>query len=195
MIKDIVTSLPLTLSSPHMTKNSTPSSKSSHSFHVYMLSKDCIYSGGGYGGQSVNVMYTIDSTAEDPIVKIFGTSMSGSYEEVVHINDIDPTNATYPELGALLAHQQRIGAYTSGANKLLIPTPLNVDPGDYSKRMDYISLIRDSLSNSNYVDLTNSTQKLLDFFERYLSKNLEKPEKFSILMQGDYIERFRIEKY
>ena len=49
MIKDIVTSLPLTLSSPHMTKNSTPSSKSSHSFHVYMLSKDCIYSGGGYG--------------------------------------------------------------------------------------------------------------------------------------------------
>jgi hypothetical protein len=61
--------------------------------------------------------------------------------------------------------------------------------------MDYISLIRDSLSNSNYVDLTNSTQKLLDFFERYLSKNLEKPEKFSILMQGDYIERFRIEKY
>lgn len=160
-----------------------------------MLSKDCIYSGGGYGGQSVNVMYTIDSTAEDPIVKIFGTSMSGSYEEVVHINDIDPTNATYPELCALLAHQQRIGAYTSGANKLLIPTPLNVDPGDYSKRMDYISLIRDSLSNSNYVDLTNSTQKLLDFFERYLSKNLEKPEKFSILMQGDYIERFRIEKY
>ena len=106
MIKDIVTSLPLTLSSPHMTKNSTPSSKSSHSFHVYMLSKDCIYSGGGYGGQSVNVMYTIDSTAEDPIVKIFGTSMSGSYEEVVHINDIDPTNATYPELCALLAHQQ-----------------------------------------------------------------------------------------
>ncbi|EHM49185.1 hypothetical protein HMPREF0372_02150 [Flavonifractor plautii ATCC 29863] len=43
--------------------------------------------------------------------------------------------------------------------------------------------------------MTNSTQKLLDFFERYLSKNLEKPEKFSILMQGDYIERFRIEKY
>lgn len=194
MIKDIVTSLPLTLSSPHMTKNSTPSSKSSHSFHVYMLSKDCIYSGGGYGGQSVNVMYTIDSTAEDPIVKIFGTSMSGSYEEVVHINDIDPTNATYPELCALLAHQQRIGAYTSGANKLLIPTPLNVDPGDYSKRMDYISLIRDSLSNSNYVDLTNSTQKLLDFFERYLSKNLEKPEKFSILMQTSVYKGYKQDK-
>ena len=49
--------------------------------------------------------------------------MSGSYEEVVHINDIDPTNATYPELCALLAHQQRIGAYTSGANKLLIQLP------------------------------------------------------------------------
>ena len=69
MIKDIVTSLPLTLSSPHMTKNSTPSSKSSHSFHVYMLSKDCIYSGGGYGGQSVNVMYTIDSTRKIQLLR------------------------------------------------------------------------------------------------------------------------------
>ena len=90
MIKDIVTSLPLTLSSPHMTKNSTPSSKSSHSFHVYMLSKDCIYSGGGYGGQSVNVMYTIDSTAEDPIVKIFGTSMKKSYILMILIRQMQP---------------------------------------------------------------------------------------------------------
>lgn len=193
MIENLVTSLPLSNTSPYTAKNSAVTSSSPDAIQVYLLSEKCIYSGGGRNGQSVHVFYTEDSTPEDPIVQIFGTSTSGDYKEVIHLNDIDPTNATYAELCALLAHQNRIGAYTPGGNKLLRPTPLQMDSVDYSKRMDYVSLIRDQLQRSDFVDVTNSTQELLDFWEQYLAESAETSKEFVLPDQIDLLGRFRIE--
>lgn len=193
MISAIAKTFPAAQSSPQVSKASSKEHDSSDVINVYMLDEKCIYSGGGHNGQSVNVVYTDDSTAEDPIVKIFGNATSGNYEEVVHIKDIDPTNATYSELCALLAHQHRIGAYTPGANKLLMPTPVTVDPGSYTERKDYMSLIRDSVRDSDYFGITNSSKELLEFFEQYLNERSEKEEKFSMPSQIDYVGHFRVD--
>ena len=196
MIRDVANSFSAAQFSPRVAKNSATSSASSQSIHVYMLNETCIYSGGGQNGQSVNVMYTPDSTAADPTVKIFGHSMSGDYEEIVHINDIDPTNATYPELCALLAHQHRIGAYKPVENKLLRPAPIGLSP-DYSKRMDYVSLIREHMSDTDAVYFIDATPELLDFYERCLNELNErtnKEENVSLPAQIDYVGRFRVKR-
>lgn len=193
MIGGIARTIPFAQSSPHTSKASPAGTDSALSFTVYMLDDKCIYSGGGHNGQSVNVVYTDDSTAEDPIVKIFGKSLSGNYEEVVHLNDIDPTNATYAELCALLAHQNRIGAYTPTANKLLMPTPLNVDPGSYSERKNYVSLIQNDVRNTDYVDVIDYTEELLDFFEQYMNPCSEEEEDIFTPAQIDYVGHLRVD--
>lgn len=196
MIRDVANSFSAAPLSLRTAKNSASDSAPSLPIDVYMLDEICIYSGGGRNGQTVNVMYTPDSTAENPTVKIFGHSLSGDYEEVVHINDIDPTNATYAELCALLAHQHRIGAYKPVENKLLRPAPIGLSP-DYSKRMDYVSLIREHMSDTDAVYFIDATPELLDFYERYLSELNErskKEESVFLPAQIDYVGRFRVEK-
>lgn len=193
MIGGVARVMPFAQSSSHTSKASSAGTDSALSITVYMLDDKCIYSGGGHNGQSVNVVYTDDSTAEDPIVKIFGKSISGNYEEVVHLNDIDPTNATYAELCALLAYQNRIGAYTPAANKLLMPTPLNVDPGSYSERKNYVSLIQNDVSNTDYVDVIDYTKELLDFFEQYVNKCSEEEDEIFTPAQIDYAGHLRVD--
>lgn len=58
-------------------------------------------------GQSVSVGYAEGSTPEDPIARITGTAHSGKFDETVHIKDIDPRNATYGEIFALISHLQK----------------------------------------------------------------------------------------
>ena len=169
---------------------------------VYMLNEKCIYSGGGPNGQSAHVMYEEGSTAEDPIVRIFGNSQSGEYEEIVHINDIDPTNATYPELCALLAHKTRTGEYTPEKGTLLSPLPGGVDRGDYSKKFNYVQTIKDYVSfnkQNGHLWLASSGESLLVFYDKYLaelSKKLEDyPENSSESLCIDYGGRLRVENY
>ena len=149
---------------------------------VYMLDEQCIYSSTAADGQSVHVMYEEDSTPEDPVVRIFGNSQSGAYEEIVHINEIDPSNATYPELCALLAHKNRTGEYTSGEKRLLDPVPFGMDRGNYSARDNFVQKIREYSSgnqqNGGYW-VSTTGKGLLDFYDQYmeeLSKNAEKTQ-------------------
>ena len=67
-----------------------------------------------------------------------------------------------------------------------------MDSVDYSKRMDYVSLIRDQLQRSDFVDVTNSTQELLDFWEQYLAESAETSKEFVLPDQIDLVGRFRI---
>ena len=109
-------------------RNQSSGFDASKPIKVYMLDEQCIYSSTAADGQSVHVMYEEDSTPEDPVVRIFGNSQSGEYEEIVHINEIDPSNATYPELCALLAHKNRTGVYTSGGEKAVGPGAVRYGP-------------------------------------------------------------------
>lgn len=149
---------------------------------VYMLDEQCIYSSTAADGQSVHVMYEEGSTPEDPVVRIFGNSQSGEYEEIIHINEIDPSNATYPELCALLAHKNRTGEYTSGEKRLLDPLPFGMDRGNYSARGNFVQKIREYGSGNQQSGgywVSTTGKGLLDFYDQYmeeLSKNAKKTQ-------------------
>ena len=147
---------------------------------VYMLDEQCIYSSTAADGQSVHVMYEENSTPEDPVVRIFGNSQSGAYEEIVHINEIDPSNATYPELCALLAHKNRTGEYTSGEKRLLDPVPFGMDRGNYSARGNFVQKIREYSSgnqqNGGYW-VSTTGKGLLDFYDQYMEELLKNAKK------------------
>lgn len=166
---------------------------------VYMLDEQCIYSSTAADGQSVHVIYEEGSTPEDPVVRIFGNSLSGEYEEIVHINEIDPSNATYAELCALLAHKNRTGEYTSGQKTLLEPVPFGVDRGDYSARGNFVQKVREygsgNQQNGSYW-MASTGESLLNFYDQYmeeLSKNAKNTQKAALAsLTIDYMGRFRV---
>lgn len=128
------------------------------------------YSGSG-DGQSVYVEYAEGSTDEDPIVRISGNSLSGKYEKTVHINEIDPKNATYGELCALISHQNRTGTY-QGPNSggFFLPVPLDAPRGDYSKPQNFMSIVQNSVShNRRYQNhaMANVGDALLSFYREH----------------------------
>ena len=88
------------------------------SIHLRMPGENIAYSGarGGKNGtfQEICAEYMADSTPEDPVVRVTGTSDSGPYEFTCHVYDIDPSNASYAELAAL--YEKRYEQY-----KLLYP--------------------------------------------------------------------------
>lgn len=109
-------------------------------FHLYM-GENMVFSGGrgGKNGtiQEVHAEYTADSTPEDPIVRIFGTSDRGPYEFTRHIRDIDPSCASYAELAALYGHLVKTGAIQGSAG----PLPTGSDLYDVTEKRDYLSEI------------------------------------------------------
>ncbi len=99
---------------------------------------------GGRGGrngafQEVYAEYTADSSPEDPIVRVSGTSDSGPYSFTCHIKDIDPSHASYAELAALYGHLVKTGAFQSALDSGVLPTGL--ETGDVTEKRDYLGLI------------------------------------------------------
>ena len=182
-------------------RNQSSGFDASKPIKVYMLDEQCIYSSTAADGQSVHVMYEEDSTPEDPVVRILGNSQSGEYEEIVHINEIDPSNATYPELCALLAHKNRTGVYTSGEKRLLDPVPFGMDRGNYSARGNFVQKIREYGSSNQqnggyWVSTTGDGESLLNFYDRYLeelSQNTKNTQKAALAsLTIDYVGRLRV---
>jgi len=64
--------------------------------------------------QSIRAEYTADSTAEDPVVMLYGTSYYGDYRYTRRLRDIDLRNCTYPEMYALLAHEKALTMERTG---------------------------------------------------------------------------------
>lgn len=122
---------------------------------------------GGYGEhQQFTVTLTDDSTDEDPIVRITGVSASGKFDYIRHIRDINPTRASYAELGALLGYQRKIGKST-GAQ---FPLPAGVGVSDISKPMDYIQKIKAELVPGKFSqNIYDEGNVLLRLYEKILS--------------------------
>ena len=131
---------------------------------LYLRTEKSVYSGGiGMGGgQTVYAEYTDDSTADDPIVRIVGKDSSGEYEFIRHINDIDPTNASYAEMCALFGHLQKTGQYTpppSIIHRNVLPHGINI--GNVNQRQDYISKIMEMTASQMFDQSNRDEARLL----------------------------------
>lgn len=111
--------------------------------HLRMPTENTVYSaahaGRGNTMQEVYAEYTADSTSEDPIVRVSGTSDSGPFDFTCHIKDIDPSDASYAELAALFGHLEKTGAFQGSPDGRVIPTGL--ETGDVTVKRDYLSMI------------------------------------------------------
>lgn len=110
--------------------------------HLRMPGENTVYSGARGGrdaAQEIYAEYTADSTPEDPVVRVTGTADSGPFDFTCHINDIDPSNASYAELAALYGHLVRTGACRGGLGGGVLPTGLA--SGDVTERRDYLGAI------------------------------------------------------
>ncbi len=137
------------------------------SIHLYLPKEGTIYSGGRGSGNTVYAEYTAESTAEDPVVRIKGEAAGGAYEFTCHINDIDPTRASYAELCALWGHLKETGQ--SGDVELGYPytpvLPYGIDVGDVLAKRNYASLIQ-GMTTSAMFDASNRrmAQQLLELY-------------------------------
>ncbi len=127
------------------------------------LYPDCLVSMGLFGsGEEVHMKYDASSTDADPVIYAWGKNADGSeYEQKIHVNQIDPQNATALEMIALNAHQ---GKPTFGDEDNAITTAAAAF--GIHEKMDYKQFIED------YIDmLLKAMQKSgLERFdsERYL---------------------------
>lgn len=75
--------------------------------------------------QSIRIQYAAESTEYDPVVRISCNSFSGSYTETVRIRSITLEHATYPELCALLAHENALKMKANGGVGIPVGTEDN----------------------------------------------------------------------
>lgn len=139
---------------------------------VRLRGENTIFGGLDKYNQSVYVDYTKDSTPEDPIVRISGDAFSGSYDRIVHINDIDPRRASYAELCALIGHKTKTGEY-KGRSEWMDVLPVDVEPGDVTKPQNLINKIKASISkNRRYgcQEIYQVGERLLAFYEDIIAK-------------------------
>ncbi|MCM1184279.1 MAG: hypothetical protein NC337_12985 [Roseburia sp.] len=69
---------------------------------VYMKTDDMLYSGGNGTGLSFYIKYAESSTEDDPTVIAKGVDENGNeFEQTIHINKINPRNASLVEMTAL----------------------------------------------------------------------------------------------
>ena len=130
---------------------------------LYLRTEKSVYSGGiGMGGgQTVYAEYTDDSTEEDPIVRVLGKDSNGEYEFICHINDIDPTHASYAEMCALFGHLQKTGQFTRGPGSMHTNVlPYGISIGNVTQRQDFMSRIS-AMTTSQMFDRSNQDEAKL----------------------------------
>lgn len=122
--------------------------------HLRRPVENTVFSGGCGGRnntfQEIYAEYTADSTPENPIVRVCGTSDSGPYDFTCQIQDIDPSNASYAELAALYGHLVKTGARQSALPREFQGVlPTGMGPYDVAEKRDYIGEIRHFQDNPN----------------------------------------------
>lgn len=127
----------------------------------FRLPRDPGLGAGGNGlGYSYAAKYAEGSTDEDPIVTVDWTDPDGNeFTENIHVNDVDPSNATFIEMAALGGHLGVPGlgplAGTSGSHP-------------YDQRMNFISDFEKSINMANRLgNLAGSQEDSLKLY-RYL---------------------------
>ena len=134
---------------------------------IPMWSEDTVYYGMDGSNQDVHVTLTEDSTEDDPIVRIKGHSASGEFDFTRHIKDIDPSNASYAEMCALIGWEERINP--SGKKGLLMPTPLGMDVGNVTRKQNFVNLSSRYLASGMFgPTIADQTEKLLELYQKLM---------------------------
>lgn len=134
---------------------------------IPMWSEDTVYYGMDGSNQDVHVTLTEDSTEDDPIVRIKGHSASGEFDFTRHIKDIDPSNASYAEMCALIGWEERINP--SGKKGLLMPTPLGMDVGNVTRKQNFVNLSSRYLASEMFgPTIADQTEKLLELYQKLM---------------------------
>lgn len=143
---------------------------------LYLRTENTLYSGSLGGTQTVYVEYTLDSTNEDPVARIRGNNHDGEFDFICHINEIDPTNASYAELCALFGHLQKTGQIPSGANlyQYFNVLPCGIDTEDVTQTMNYITTI-DKMTTSQMFSESNRevARILLKLYQNFMDTKKE----------------------
>ncbi|MDE7185171.1 MAG: hypothetical protein K2O40_12045 [Lachnospiraceae bacterium] len=113
-----------------------------HTSIVYMKTDDMLYSGGNGTGLSFYIKYAEGSTEDDPTVIAKGVDENGDeFEQTIHINQINPKNATVVEMHALEAHMgvKKLGGLTS--------LPMESGAMGLNDRTDFMDMFQKQISD------------------------------------------------
>ncbi len=114
-------------------------------------------------GLSYHIKYAESSTQENPVVVAIGTDENGMpFEKTIHINDIDPHNATVIELKALEAH---LNGGRGGLSRL---TSLTWDMGLNDKR-NFIDALETKVSEQVRLGEVLTAQYFSDAMNKLIS--------------------------
>lgn len=134
---------------------------------IPMWTEDTVYYSMDGNNQDVHVTLTEGSTEDDPIVRIKGHSVSGEFDFTRHIKDIDPSNASYAEMCALIGWEERINP--SGKKELLMPTPLGMDVGNVTRKQNFVNLSSRYLASGMFgPTIADQTEKLLELYQKWM---------------------------
>lgn len=101
---------------------------------IYMKTEDMLYSGANGTGLSYYIKYAEGSTEDDPTVIAKGVDENGDeFEQIIHINKINPKCATVVEMRALEAH---LGVDKNGGLSSLPPETGEMGLHDRADFMD-----------------------------------------------------------
>lgn len=122
---------------------------------VYMKTDDMLFSGGYGSGLSFYIKYAESSTDEDPTIVARGVDENGNeFEQVIHINDINPRSATLVQMHALEAY---LGV---DKNDGLSSLPKGVGDMGLYDRADFMDMFRQTLRDMR----TLGERKLADYY-------------------------------
>lgn len=175
----MISSLYSTLAYPNSMINTKKSnlyqSQNQTDYKVWLPNENCIYSGGTGDGQNIYVTYTADSRDDDPIVRIRGTASDGStFDFVKHINEINPKNASYAEMCALIGYQNNTGAY-SAPNQILSPVTPGTKIGDYLEKKNFVDMLQSNASNPSFSpSIQKTAQTLQALYTEWMQEQIEK---------------------
>ena len=111
--------------------------------NVSGINEDTIAWGGKHTGFSYTIQWAADSCGNNPVMIARGYHQGVAYEKRIHINDIDPRNATYLEMRAL-------GAYLDAnpANgPVTIPNSMSGGFLGLNDRADFLVELRNAISD------------------------------------------------
>ncbi len=109
---------------------------------VYMMTPERIYSGGNGTGLSFYIEYAKETSEDNPTVIAKGVDENGQeFEQTIHINDINPKNASLVEMRAVEAH------YQINKGMGLSSLPNGTGNMGLNDRRDFISLFEKSIED------------------------------------------------
>ena len=168
----------------------TSASVTGPAFHLRMPGENTVFSGNRIGrnntAQEIYAEYTADSTPDNPVVRVTGTSDSGPYSFTCRVNDIDPSNASFVEMAALYGHLVKTGAYKSALGGGVLPTGL--ETGDVTVKRDYLSAIEGHQYDRHFGGVCRAqAAELLALYQPYASgasaQSAASPDRASLLRE------------